>query len=224
MSQDEDTRPIFSGLSALGIFASVGAAVTAAYIASRLGVAGTMIGVAVASLVSTVAATTYSNALERGRRAAKTVPLLPLTGTTTEQTRIDPDASTITDDEDLDDVDDLSELEYPLAEERRGFPWRRALISGAVVLALSLSVIFAYEAITGNGFGSQDEPGIGNIVRSGSSDTSQQDQEQPAPDSEEPTVEPTEPVEPEPEPTAEQPDPEPTTDPDPPAGPDGDAE
>lgn len=210
MSQDDDKPRIFSGLSLVGLLASVGAAVTSAYIASRLGVAGTMIGVGVGTVVSTVAATAYANALERGRHVALAVPLRPATGSGDDATRLDLDASTI--DEASGEIEDV---EYPPAEERRRLPWRTGLLWGGVVLAISLALIFTYEAATGNGFGSQDSPGLGRIVHS--SDTGDSSDPAPQPTSEAPpTTEPTEPAEPaptpeptQPEPTAEAPEPAP---------------
>ena len=64
---DEDGDSRF-GLSVIQIVASTAAAVTAAVIGSRLGVAGTLTGAALASIVSAVGAAVYGHSLLVTRR------------------------------------------------------------------------------------------------------------------------------------------------------------
>src|SRR3954469_9644094 len=66
-------RPPAGGLSVTQVSGGALAAVTAAVGASYLGVAGTLIGAAVGSVISTVAAALYSNSLSRAARASRTL-------------------------------------------------------------------------------------------------------------------------------------------------------
>lgn len=204
MSETEEKPRIFSGLSLFGMIASVGAAVTSAYVASRLGVAGTMVGVAFGTVVSTVAATAYANALERGKDVAKTAATIPAkpggdrrpgdpyTGTpATDAEHTDailrdaPASNTPA----IDDTQTISAVDPEAVsdpedgdedEPKRRLSWKVGLLWGGIVLAVSLALIFTYEATTGNGFGGQESPGIGRIVHSGSGEGSQNTPDQPS--------------------------------------------
>lgn len=66
-------QPPAGGLSVTQVFGGALAAVTAAVGASYLGVAGTLIGAAVGSVISTVAAVLYSSSLSRAARASRTL-------------------------------------------------------------------------------------------------------------------------------------------------------
>ena len=78
--QDGDSR---FGLSVIQIVASTAAAVTAAVIGSRLGVAGTLTGAALASIVSAVGAAVYGHSLLVTRRhMTKALRLVRPTGAT----------------------------------------------------------------------------------------------------------------------------------------------
>jgi hypothetical protein len=64
----ETTERIWGGLDAAKVIAGTLAAVSAAVLASMLGVAGTLVGAAVASLVGTVGQELYAQSLKRGYR------------------------------------------------------------------------------------------------------------------------------------------------------------
>jgi hypothetical protein len=66
-------QPPAGGLSVTQVSGGALAAVTAAVGASYLGVAGTLIGAAVGSVISTVAAALYSNSLSRAARVSRTL-------------------------------------------------------------------------------------------------------------------------------------------------------
>src|SRR5664279_801151 len=74
-SPDDDQDTKFS-LSATQIVASTAAAVTAALIGSHLGVAGTLVGAAIASIVSGVGAAIYGHSLIVTRRGVRKAYLL----------------------------------------------------------------------------------------------------------------------------------------------------
>lgn len=71
-SEAEQSRPSL-GLSLTQVVGGSLAAVTAAFLGSRLGVAGTLIGTGVASIVSAVGAAVYTASLRRARHAIRTV-------------------------------------------------------------------------------------------------------------------------------------------------------
>lgn len=60
-----------TGLSIKQILAGAGSAVTAAYVGTKLGVSGTIIGAAVGSVTGTLATHLYSNSLTQGKEALK---------------------------------------------------------------------------------------------------------------------------------------------------------
>ena len=66
--------PFLSGLSAFQLAAGALAAMTSAWIASALGVAGTIIGAAVGSLVVSVTSAFYANTLHKGRTLVVQAP------------------------------------------------------------------------------------------------------------------------------------------------------
>jgi len=70
-SQNSDGNQDRLKLNAPRLIAGSLAAVTAAALSSRLGVAGTLVGAAVISLVSGAAATVYEHSVERGRAAVR---------------------------------------------------------------------------------------------------------------------------------------------------------
>lgn len=64
-------KRFFNGLSLTQILAAAFAAMTALLLSNRIGVAGSIVGAAISSIVSTLATTVYKNALTEGRRIAK---------------------------------------------------------------------------------------------------------------------------------------------------------
>jgi hypothetical protein len=83
---DPAEKPRKSQLSAVQIAAGALASVSAAVVASFFGVAGTLIGAALASVISTVSAALYTNSLSRTneqlrRVRSQLVPVVPRSGT-----------------------------------------------------------------------------------------------------------------------------------------------
>lgn len=163
-----------AGLSWLQLLAGALAAMTSAWVASYLGVAGTIIGAAVGSLVASVASALYARGLDRG------------TTLITESGSVVTRASS---------GDGAEESEVVIAEEsaavtvddpeERAFPWKRTLTWAGLALASALVIIGGYELVTGSAFGNADEPAV---TRPWSDDG---DKKTPAPSDSEPTSEPT---------------------------------
>ncbi|NIH78243.1 hypothetical protein [Amycolatopsis viridis] len=79
-----------SGLSPAQVVASALAAVTAAFLGSTLGVAGTVIGAGIASVVTTVGSEIYLRSLRRTRAAARRTAELLAVAETRQQTNVVP--------------------------------------------------------------------------------------------------------------------------------------
>lgn len=165
----------FAGLSWLQLIAGALAAMTSAWVASYLGVAGTVIGAAVGSLVASIASALYARGLDRG------------TTLITESGSVVTRASS---------ADGAEESEVIVAEESavvavedptREFSWKRTLTWAGIALASALVIIGGYELITGSAFGNADEPAISRPW----SDDGKSDEKSPAPNESEPSSEPT---------------------------------
>lgn len=164
-------RGLLSEISWFQVAASALAAVTAAWIASSLGVAGTLIGAALGSFVVTISTSFYGRTLDKG----KTLIVQTAAGTTVEKTVVDGEIAQA--------FEEVAEEEHsPVlgAEVKQDVPrrlrWKRIILTTVLVLAISIGAMGAYEVVTGNAYGSDpDNPRIGNPLgghSSGSSDDS----------------------------------------------------
>lgn len=166
----------FLGLSWFQVIAGALAAMTSAWIASTLGVAGTIIGAAVGSLVATITAALYANTLDRSR----TLIVRTDSGTIVE-TEAEPGETVAA----LEAVRDATGSQIRGAEvvdEPRRIHWKTVLVTSIAVLALSFGAMGAYELVTGNSYGSStDNARIGNPFggpsSTGSSTTDEPDDE-----------------------------------------------
>jgi hypothetical protein len=135
-------RGLFGEVSWLQVAASVLAAVTAAWIASRLGVAGTIVGAALGSFVVTITSAFYSNTLHQGR----TLLIQTQSGTMIERRVEDGEVQSA--------LDEAAEVDSPakgaqFVDERPRLHWKTILVTTVVVLALAIAAISTYELITG---------------------------------------------------------------------------
>ncbi|HWV26286.1 MAG TPA: hypothetical protein VNZ66_03610 [Aeromicrobium sp.] len=172
----EDRRRSFLGLSWFQVIAGALAAMTSAWIASTLGVAGTIIGAAVGSLVATVTAAFYANTLDRSR----TLIVRTDSGTVVEA-EVEPGGTVAA----LDAVREVTGSQIAgakVVETPRRIHWKTVGVTTVFVLLLTFGAMGTYELITGNSYGTNtDNSKIGNPWGSGSKPTA------------EPTAEPTEP-------------------------------
>lgn len=136
-------RRIFGELSPLGIAASVFAASTAAYVASLLGVSGTVVGAAVASFTATITAAVYTHVLNKSSEMAVRKSL--------------EEQNEVADDEGM----ALPPEELPVDK----IHWKSVIVTAVIVLGITIGVILGYEAFTGRGFGPRDDqpPVIGRL-------------------------------------------------------------
>ena len=139
-----ERRGFLGEVSWFQLAASVLAAVTAAWIASRLGVAGTLVGAALGSAVVTVTSAFYARTLDKGR----TLLVTTASGTII-QRRVDEDgqiAETI--DQAAEDAP-VERAEFVPDEPRPKLHWKTIAVTTVVVLALALAAISTYELVAG---------------------------------------------------------------------------
>ncbi len=176
------SRPGFlSEVSWLQVAVSALAAVTAAWIASSLGVAGTLIGAALGSSVVTISSAFYGRTLDKGKTlivqtASGTIVQAPVSdgdiGETFEEVE-EAEGSSVTGARVVDDVDD---------DAPRRLHWKTIAATTAIVLAISLGAMGAYEVVTGESYGVRtDNARIGNpLGGSHHSDGSKDDDPEPS--------------------------------------------
>lgn len=163
---------LFADISWFQVAASVLAAVTSAWIASSLGVAGTLIGAALGSFVVTISSALYARTLDKG----KTLIVQTASGALVERDVENGEISEA--------FDEVSEADGSPVESaqvvdgpRRRLHWKTITATAVIVLAIALAAMGAYEAVTGKAFGA--DPENPRIVKpfSGSSDSSDKDPE-----------------------------------------------
>ncbi len=174
------TGPL-ADLSGLQLAAGALAAMTSAWMASWLGVAGTLIGAAVGSVVAGIATALYRSSLERGVQRSKT--LLTEQGSVVERPGDDAAAA---DHESEVAAADGSAVSWKDRLQRLN--WRSvALVSGAALVA-AIVIIGVYEVATGTSYGNSSNRTIVPVSSSGGSGD-----RTPAPDEQgtEPSADPT---------------------------------
>ena len=142
--QDDDVpavaaRPVPTRvqISAVQVLASSLAAVSAAVVCSFAGVAGTIVGTAVASACATVASALYAHSLQRTRERLRNVPTWHRAATTALQRPPEP-----------------PEEQPSLAERLRALPWRWVALATVGVFVLSAAAITLIEAGAGSSLAS----------------------------------------------------------------------
>lgn len=142
--------------------ASVLAAVTAAWIASSLGVAGTLVGAALGSAVVTLTSAFYARTLDKGR----TLLVTTASGTVI-QRRVDEDGEIA---EALDQAAEeapVKSAEFVPDETAPRLHWKTIAVTSVVVLVLALAAISAFELITGNQLDGSKGTTIGSTISGG---------------------------------------------------------
>lgn len=138
-----ERRGLLADISWFQVLASVLAAVTAAWLASRLGVAGTMIGVALGSFVATTSSAIYGRTLDKG----KTLIVQTASGTTIQKSVEEGDIA-----EALDEAAEMSDSPVQRAEVVEDGPrrlrWKRIVATTVAVALAALGLITAYELVS----------------------------------------------------------------------------
>ncbi len=141
-----------SGLSSFQVLAGALAAMTSAWVASFLGVAGTIIGAALGSLVVSISSAFYANTLHKGR----TLVVQTSDGEVVEKPVEEGDTAAALAEVDEETDGEIADAEI-LEEEPTGPPWRRIVVSTVVVLVISLVAIVGYEQVSDRSFGANAE-------------------------------------------------------------------
>lgn len=214
------------------VFAAALSAVTGAFLASRLGVYGTVVGAGVFSVMSTVGTELYLRSLERTREAARRAKLVALThGGRMAQVRFqqkpadagaaEPAKEELTQQELT--QQELTQQEVaaavdPAEPRKRRLRWPLIAAVTVVAFALGMLAVTGIEFATGKTLSGEEGKTISQVVTGGGAAEQDNDQQQPEPEpSPEPSPEPREAPEPttseppaptETEPPAEDPAPE----------------
>lgn len=174
-----ERRSLLGEVSWFQITASVLAAVTAAWIASSLGVAGTLIGVAVASFVAPVSTALYGRTLHKG----KTLIVQTTSGTVIQKSVEDGGIAEAF--EEAAEVDGSAVRSGEIVETpRRRLHWKTILATTVAVLLLSLATISGLELATGKSLDGSNRTTIGETFSNPSSgaddpaDDADQDQDE----------------------------------------------
>ena len=133
---------LLGDISWLQLTASVLAAVTAAWIASRLGVAGTLIGAALGSFVVTISSALYGRTLDHTR----TLLIQTESGTVIERQVEEGDVRTA-----LDEAADIDSAARgaKFVDDKPRLHWKTIIVTAIVVLSLTLAAISTIELISG---------------------------------------------------------------------------
>lgn len=145
-------RGLFADISWFQVAASVLAAVTSAWIASSLGVAGTLIGAALGSFVVTISSAFYARTLDKG----KTLIVQTASGAVIETEVEDGEISAAFDEVAEVDHSPVARAEIVEGPERR-LHWKTITATAVVVLGISLAAMGVYEAVTGDAFGADKQ-------------------------------------------------------------------
>ena len=152
-------RRFLGEVSWFQVIGSALASVTAAFLASRLGVSGTLIGAALVSFVITISSSVYTNTLKESR----TLLVRTESGTVIERAVDEGEVA-----EALEDVHDVGGNVVGaqfVDDEKPRLHWKRILATTGVVLALSLATISGYELVTGHQVGKSGTDGGISIIQ-----------------------------------------------------------
>jgi hypothetical protein len=191
------------------------AAMTAATIGSRLGVAGTIVGAALASIIAGVATTLYTASLRTTREKVQTVWSGRIAGTntpasvdlTTEQANTAEQAP----------VWEPTEAAAPAAPRpRRELPWKRMVVGALAVFAIAAVALTGFELLSGSALSGGQGTTIQQVTKEGkeSKPTTKAD----ASDSASPTASPTASASPTPSEASQSPSEQPSVAPTPSTG------
>jgi hypothetical protein len=127
---------IWSGIDIPKTIAGVLAAVSAAVVGSFLGVAGTLAGAALASVVGSVGTEVYHRLVDRGHKRIKSTFVTAPAAVGTPPVAAAEDESP-------------SEPEPPAQPRRRQTPWSRVALVAGALFVLAMGTLTAFELITG---------------------------------------------------------------------------
>lgn len=188
---EADPKPAKTGLSLTQLIGGALAAMTSAALGSRLSVAGTVVGAALASIVAAVAGAMYTASLRRTRdQVNKVITTRLRNGTpaaveTVPETRVDAAAAPA-----RPAADDLTQVQpavpgqewvlpsqatAPAPAPARGprIGWKTVVIGALVIFAVTIAVLTGFELITGRAISGGQGTTVGQVSEGGG--TQQQD-------------------------------------------------
>ncbi|MGJ9423449.1 hypothetical protein [Aeromicrobium sp. CF3.5] len=190
-----ERRSLLGDLSWVQVVVGALAAMTSAWIASTLGVGGTIIGAALGSLVIPISSALYGRGLDKGR-----VLVVRTDRGETVEHRIDDTSSSDTEiiDEAVEARPDVHDA--AVVEEPRRLRWRPILLTSVVVLVLAIAAMGVVEVVTDQPYGGNpDNSRIGSPFTGGGGGGSDTDLPQdPAPTGDAPDPDDSVPDEPDP--------------------------
>jgi hypothetical protein len=167
--EKEEKEPIKVSFSLPQLIGGALAAATAAAVGSTLGVAGTILGAAVASVVGGVGGTLYSAGIDRTHRKVAsvitrtgTVPLEPADGVDLTLVDVTAGAPPVAGSA-SGSASGSAGGDGPSGRKRR--IWKVAAITAAAIFAVSLVVITAVELGLGRAFGGGEGTTVSQVVR-----------------------------------------------------------
>lgn len=157
MAEEKQRGLGVSGTQAIG---SALGAVTAAVVLSTLGVAGTLIGAAVSSLVWTFGGAIYTRYAEAGRKRVRQAAEVAKDRVEKARTRSQDLPAGMADDvaaddelaeaqEALEEVEQTETERTPWRELLRGLPWKRITLVSVGVFIVAMAIIVTFELVAG---------------------------------------------------------------------------
>jgi hypothetical protein len=162
------------------VLAGALAAVTAALIGSTMGVAGTIVGAGMASIVSTVGGALYLRSIERTRDSVRTVraKVVGKSGGTTVLVA-DPDEEPPAVGEEVEATDEPAEDRPPA--ERRKLRWPMLVVGSLAAFALGMVAVTGVEWLRGESLSGGTGTTFGSIVEPHRAGDDQQERQAPDP-------------------------------------------
>lgn len=169
---------LWSGIDLTRILGGALAAVCAAVAGSFLGVAGTLVGAAVASVIGSVGTEIYSRSINRGTKKLQSTlapafikaPAAVGTPPVEAATEEDSPSHTVAESTDVSDP-----AANPAPKAKPGIRWKRVALAAGLLFVLAMSAIFVVELMAGRSVASmvgQDSSGgttLGSVVDGNSS-------------------------------------------------------
>lgn len=138
-----DRRGLLAEISWFQLAVSALAAVTAAWIASSLGVAGTLIGAALGSFVVTISSAFYGRTLEK----SKTLLVQTASGTIVQKAVQDGDIAEAF--EEVEEVEHSPVARAEVVDTPPRLHWKTIAATTVIVLGIALAAISAFEIVSG---------------------------------------------------------------------------
>ena len=149
------------------VFAGALAAVTAALVGSTMGVAGTVVGAGLASVISTVGGAVYLRSIQRTREGVRTVRA-KVVGKSGDETVLvsdeDPSAPEVAAVAAITEVADGTADEKPPAEPRRRLRWPMLVVASLAAFALGMLAVTGVEWLRGEPLSGGTGTTFGRIV------------------------------------------------------------